>query len=686
MPRRFTRTPAPQSATVSPPAVQVERGATQQFTATVWPDTADQDGFWYSSAPDVLAIHPRSGLAEWRSDGTATVTFHPNGADQVTATATVTTVTPASAIPASIWLEPSDPQEWSVEQGATRQLTATPLDADEVELTGLTEAWVSSNTGVATVNATTGLVTAVAQGSCTITVTIGGVSASRTFRVLDADPVQAYIDDMNVLGADVLAVFLAADYPDGSTSAVTPQLAPRYRKAGLGLGDIPDMILRGNAVKATRNGKAVVRYTASGGWWETTGTGSQLRHDYGITLWYIGTAQSASGAPVGIQLGAAGGSDAESMALVTDTTLHNRAHPSLAALPSTASVRYHMRCSLDSELRSWGLSAAIKRIDDAGQRYTVTRSADHVQMERREFVAGRNFMEDDASDAIGLGSSLYLVCGVIGSKQSAAEDIGAIVICRNPQTAAQAVRTQRFAVEQCGAYEETAQRVVFLGDSLNHGIATGRTVGADTYTSATADGAHAALQTAIRGIAGMADAVLTNAAFGGESCWSSMADRRDLYAPLFCNARTRARVTVVLGGPPNDLSPNTNYKEHRGAAFMWENLKDFIAFLRTLPGDIRIVLPTVLPCWVNGLTSPTHESHVRRLELNALIREYGPDLVDLVVDLTTNPTIGETGDNANATHYSDLTHLTDGGGVSVNGTGYEIPRAIYVTALPLLDA
>ena len=66
--------------------------------------------------------------------------------------------------------------------GQTLQLTATAYDVDRFEIDGVTFTWSSSDDGVATVDPT-GLVTALASGSTTITATGDGVSGSASITV-----------------------------------------------------------------------------------------------------------------------------------------------------------------------------------------------------------------------------------------------------------------------------------------------------------------------------------------------------------------------------------------------------------------------------------------------------------------------------------------------------------------------
>lgn len=87
---RAFRAPQAVSCAISPTTATLTASTTQQFTATVSPSTAPQDGLWYSSAPSVVSVDARTGFATpGSSTGSATITFHPLGHDQVTATAAV---------------------------------------------------------------------------------------------------------------------------------------------------------------------------------------------------------------------------------------------------------------------------------------------------------------------------------------------------------------------------------------------------------------------------------------------------------------------------------------------------------------------------------------------------------------------------------------------------------------------
>ena len=96
--------------------------------------------------------------------------------------ATTTAKPPAPVAPvASVTVSPAS---GSLTVGATQQLSATLKDALGNTLTGRTITWASSTPAVATVNGS-GLVTALAAGSATITVTSEGKIGSATITVTD---------------------------------------------------------------------------------------------------------------------------------------------------------------------------------------------------------------------------------------------------------------------------------------------------------------------------------------------------------------------------------------------------------------------------------------------------------------------------------------------------------------------
>lgn len=120
--------------------------------------------------------------------------------------------------------------------GATVQLQATARDASGNAVTGNPVTWSTSSTAVATVN-TTGLVTAVAPGSATITATIAGVAGSASVTVPQPPPTQACADPKNVtLAVGQAQAFASSDclvLPSGASG-------DRYRVVVLRTGETGD--------------------------------------------------------------------------------------------------------------------------------------------------------------------------------------------------------------------------------------------------------------------------------------------------------------------------------------------------------------------------------------------------------------------------------------------------------------
>ena len=154
------------SVTLNESSITVEEKETYQLTATVLPaDATNQNVAWESSNNEVATVV--NGLVTAIAAGEATITVTTEDGS-FTATCTVTVIVSAT----SVTLNESS---ITLDEKETYQLTATILPANA---TDKNVTWKSSNNEVATV--VNGLVTAVAAGSATITVTTvdGGFTAS----------------------------------------------------------------------------------------------------------------------------------------------------------------------------------------------------------------------------------------------------------------------------------------------------------------------------------------------------------------------------------------------------------------------------------------------------------------------------------------------------------------------------
>ena len=164
------------SVTVSPATPSVTVGQTVQLSATMKDANSNtltgRTATWVSSNTNVATV-TGSGLVTGVTAGTATITATSEGKNG-TATVTVSNV-PVASVTVS-------PAASTVTVGQTLQLSATMKDASNNTLTGRTATWVTSSPAVATVSAS-GLVTAVAAGTATITATSEGKSGTAAITV-----------------------------------------------------------------------------------------------------------------------------------------------------------------------------------------------------------------------------------------------------------------------------------------------------------------------------------------------------------------------------------------------------------------------------------------------------------------------------------------------------------------------
>jgi len=181
--------PTLESITVTPSSATLKVGETKEFTATA----LDQDGnkisgveiSWSSSNMTVGTIGESSGIFTALAAGTTTITA---ASGEINGTATVTVSAENPVLDRiTIKLTPT-----TLEINETETFTAIALDQFDNEMTGITFAWTSSNETVGTIDKTTGLFTAHAVGTTTITASADSKSAEALITVTAAaqvDPV-----------------------------------------------------------------------------------------------------------------------------------------------------------------------------------------------------------------------------------------------------------------------------------------------------------------------------------------------------------------------------------------------------------------------------------------------------------------------------------------------------------------
>ena len=210
------------SILISPVAPTVALDQRQQLTATgLFSDGSKQDMTqtvaWASTQPAVASIS-KSGLAWGKQIGSAKLTAT---SGSVTSSDTLT-VSAAALVSIAV-----SPQSLSVPKGAAQQLNAIATFSDGTQQNITNSAtWSSASSSIATVSAT-GVVTAQAVGSATITVASASVSGSDTLTVSPAILVSIAVAPANssiVLGATEQFTSTGT-FSDGSTQGLTNSTA-----------------------------------------------------------------------------------------------------------------------------------------------------------------------------------------------------------------------------------------------------------------------------------------------------------------------------------------------------------------------------------------------------------------------------------------------------------------------------
>ena len=170
--------------TVAPTTLTLAQGKTSQLTATVIPNNADNQNVTWASKDESVATVSANGLVTAKSQGTTKITVTTEDGNK-TAECTVTVTEPAAPVPVTGVTLNKTSLELKVGGSETLTATVQPNDADNQAVT-----WSSNPTSIATVDGN-GKVTAVAEGSATITVTTvdGNKTATCSVTVTSGPPV-----------------------------------------------------------------------------------------------------------------------------------------------------------------------------------------------------------------------------------------------------------------------------------------------------------------------------------------------------------------------------------------------------------------------------------------------------------------------------------------------------------------
>ncbi|MFS4494148.1 Ig-like domain-containing protein [Maribacter sp. 2308TA10-17] len=198
---------------VNPNSATLIEGNSEQLTAVVSPTNADDASVTWSSSDTSIATVTTGGLVTGISQGTATIT-----ASTADGNFTATSLITVEASTISVAGINIDPTTADLTVGDNQQLTfvVSPSDATDLSVT-----WSSSDATIATVNSS-GLVTGIASGTATITVTTndGNFASTATIEVIPDNTstctasgtilMQRYDD---ISGIEVSNLTSAANYP-----------------------------------------------------------------------------------------------------------------------------------------------------------------------------------------------------------------------------------------------------------------------------------------------------------------------------------------------------------------------------------------------------------------------------------------------------------------------------------------
>ncbi len=240
--------------TLSQTELSLTEGNTAQLTATVKPDDATNKNVTWSSDDTSVATVDATGKVTAVSAGTATITV--TTVDQ-SKTATCEVTVTAAPVPVSGVSLNKDSTSLTV--GDTETLTATvkPEDATNKAVT-----WTSSNSTVATVDQN-GVVTAVAPGTATITVTTQDGNHTDTCTVTVRPDIPPANPNYRITVEATQGGTVTAD-PTAAKAGATVTLTP-VPDRGYQVGSVAVTDRFGNAVAVTEQADGTYTFTMPNG-------------------------------------------------------------------------------------------------------------------------------------------------------------------------------------------------------------------------------------------------------------------------------------------------------------------------------------------------------------------------------------------------------------------------------------
>jgi hypothetical protein len=263
------------SITIAPANATIARGTVQPYVATaLYSDGSSQvvtaQVTWVSANTGVAIISNATGtkgLATAVGSGTATISAALGG---VTGMATLT-VTSAALLSISV-----TPANTTLSKGTTAPYTATGLYADGSSQDITTQAtWASTATAVATVSnaaGSKGLVSAVGEGTTTVSASLSGITGSTGLTVTGATLVSIAVTPPNaVLKRSTMVQFKAVGmFSDNTMQDITTQVT--WASSNTNVATVSNAVGSAGLATAVAAGTTTVSATIAG----VTGT-AQLR-------------------------------------------------------------------------------------------------------------------------------------------------------------------------------------------------------------------------------------------------------------------------------------------------------------------------------------------------------------------------------------------------------------------------
>jgi len=224
--------------TVEPPNATLTVGRSVVLTASVLSKLGPVENAsvkWTSDAPNLVDVSGTGSTATATAKGVGTTTIHATSGDRSAQVSITVSNIPVATLSVS-------ERDVTIAVGSTKQLSVTVKDAGGAALENRPIVWASLSSSVASVAATSGLVTGISLGTTKIVATIEGKSDTAS---------------VTVIPVPVAAVSITPSTPLDLTVGATTQLAATTK-------DAAGNTLTGRTITWASNGASVAQVSSAG--------------------------------------------------------------------------------------------------------------------------------------------------------------------------------------------------------------------------------------------------------------------------------------------------------------------------------------------------------------------------------------------------------------------------------------